>query len=65
MKAEGGRKSFRIALGLLIQVPDLDAVEFREVAVEDDSLATQNEDFRIHFSCDYDCCFRHREFSEI
>lgn len=59
LKTKGGRKSFRIAFGLLIQVPDLYAVEFGKVCVEDDSLPAENEDFRIHFSGDHDGCFRH------
>ena len=61
LKAEGGRKSLRIALGLLIEVPDLHAVEFGEVAVEDDSLPAQNEDFRIDFVRNDDCCLGHVE----
>jgi hypothetical protein len=55
LKAEGRRKSLRIALGLLIEVPDLHTVEFGEVAVEDDSLPTQNEDFGINFFRNDDC----------
>ena len=45
LKAKGERKSFRIALDLLIQVPDLYSVEFCEIRVEDDSLPTENENF--------------------
>ena len=32
LKAKGERKSFRIALDLLIQVPDLHAIEFGKVS---------------------------------
>jgi len=45
LKTKGERKSLRIALDLLVQVPDLHAVEFREVGVEDNSLPAQNEAF--------------------
>ena len=58
LKAKGERKPFRIAFDLLVQVPDLYAVEFGEVGVEDDPLPTQNEDFRINFSCGHNRCLR-------
>jgi hypothetical protein len=44
LKAKGERKSFRVALDLLVQVPDLYAIEFGEVGVEDNALATENKD---------------------
>jgi hypothetical protein len=45
LKAKGERKSFRITFDLLVQMAGLYTVEFGEVAVEDDSLSAENEDF--------------------
>ncbi len=59
LKAKGERKSFRIALDLLIQVPDLHAIKLGEVSIEDDSLTTEDEDFRINFSRDNNRCLCH------
>ena len=45
LKPKGERKSFRVALYLLIQMPDLYAVEFGKIGVEDNPLSAENEDF--------------------
>jgi hypothetical protein len=59
LKPEGGRKSFLVALYLLIQMPDLYSVEFGKIGVEDNPLSAKNKNFRIDFSRNHDCCFRH------
>jgi hypothetical protein len=47
LKAESERKSFGVALHLLIESPDFYVIQFGEIGVEDNPLSSQNEDLRI------------------
>jgi hypothetical protein len=59
-KHEIGRESLPITSYLFVQPLDGDVIEFREVAIEDDSLTPEDQDPRFNRDCELCGAFGHR-----